>query len=390
MNNRPNPKDFKPLPDFSKPAPAEGKSELSSCCGGQGSSGSGEEEKGSCCGAGEGKVDYLLWGSLAVTVIALLGQWVWRPLVGPVPGLAMYFHHLSELIITMSWGIVAGILAIGLMSWIPRSWVARVLGCGGGFKGLLRATAAGLLLDLCNHGILMVGAQLYRKGATLGQTVAFLVASPWNSFSMTLILFALIGWKWALVFIVLSMVVALFSGWAIEWLVKRGTLPANPAAISRDEVHAPGWPEVKQRFASFKQENPRWKLALLKNSLSESTMVLRWIFFGAVLAAAIQAFVPTDTLATWFGPTWVGLLLTLGVTTVIEVCSEGSSPVAADLLNRGAAPGNAFTFLMAGAATDYTELMILREVTKSWKCALFLPLVAVPQIIVLGWLLNQV
>ena len=48
----------------------------------------------------------------------------------------------------------------------------------------------------------------------------------------------------------------------------------------------------------------------------------------------------------------LGLLLTLAAPTVIEVCSVGSSPIAADLLNRAGAPGNAFTFLMAGAATD--------------------------------------
>jgi uncharacterized membrane protein YraQ (UPF0718 family) len=117
-------------------------------------------------------------------------------------------------------------------------------------------------------------------------------------------------------------------------------------------------------------------------------MVLRWLFFGIVLAALIQAAVPTEIFAAWFGATLLGLLATLVAATVIEVCSEGSVPIAADLMTRAAAPGNAFTFLMAGAATDYTEIMVLREVTGRLKAALLLPALTVPQVVALGWALN--
>ena len=65
----------------------------------------------------------------------------------------------------------------------------------------------------------------------------------------------------------------------------------------------------------------------LSRHLGESRMILRWIFFGTVLAAAIRAFVPVEVFGAWFGPTWLGVVLTLLAATVIEVCSEGSSPV---------------------------------------------------------------
>ena len=84
----------------------------------------------------------------------------------------------------------------------------------------------------------------------------------------------------------------------------------------------------------------------------------------------------------------MGLFLTLLATTVIEVCSEGSTPVGAELVTRAGAPGNGFTFLMAGVSTDYTEVLVLREVTKSWKIALSLPLITVPQILLLGYIMN--
>jgi hypothetical protein len=44
---------------------------------------------------------------------------------------------------------------------------------------------------------------------------------------------------------------------------------------------------------------------------------------------------------------------------------------------------------MAGAATDYTEILALRETTKSWKLALALPLLASPQILIVALILNQ-
>jgi hypothetical protein len=44
---------------------------------------------------------------------------------------------------------------------------------------------------------------------------------------------------------------------------------------------------------------------------------------------------------------------------------------------------------MAGVATDYTELMSIRDTSRSWAVALCLPLITVPQVLVIGFLLNQ-
>jgi hypothetical protein len=298
-----------------------------------------------------------------------------------------YSHGVVELAMKAWWGIGIGIIAVGILSHVPRELVARLLGRGGSMGGILRATFAGTLLDLCNHGILMVGMQLYRKGASLGQTIAFLVASPWNSLSLTLILAGLIGVKWTLAFVGLSMVVGVFSGWFADRLVKRGVLPGNPNAVEIETGYSwrEGLSEVGRRIRPGKGRLG----GLLLTGLRESRMILRWIFFGFVMAAAIRALVPTEVFGHYFGPTLFGLLLTLGATTVIEVCSEGSSPIAADLINRAAAPGNAFAFLMAGAATDYTEILALRETTRSWKATLALPLLTTPQVLAIGWWLNS-
>jgi hypothetical protein len=340
-----------------------------------------------CCGTPKNKPDYLLIVSGTIVLLCYLtalsgDSWANMPL-----WLQTMSNGIFELINKMWWGLLAAIVFVGLLERVPRELVNSTLGQGGTFKGVLRATLAGVLLDLCSHGILMVGTKLYERGASLGQLIAFLVASPWNSLSLTIIMVTLIGWGWTLAYVGLSLVIGLISGLVFDGLVARKVLADNPVKKT-DLQPAPVLPQLK-KLVSSAEISPSGVVAVLWDGLRDSRMVFRWLFFGLVLATAIRAFIPLETYAVLFGPTVAGLLLTLVAATVIEVCSEGSTPIAADLVTRAGAPGNGFTFLMAGIATDYTEIMVLRDLTRSWKIPLFLPLVCVPQVLVLGWLLNQ-
>ncbi|MEZ4752762.1 MAG: permease [Bdellovibrionota bacterium] len=338
------------------------------------------------CGPGSWRGDWVLWISLAFVIIGFIYH-----LFGTPSGLPDWVSIYSEAVYTlmnkMWWGLALGILFVAIFSRVPKEFVISALGRTEGLSGILRATLLGLCLDLCSHGILLVGMKLYERGASLGQTMAFLIASPWNSLSLTVILFSLIGWKWTLIFILLSAVIAVLSGVIFEFLVSKGSLHKN---TNRIEIPADFnfFTELKAHFKTVKFSFSA-TFTMLKDGFFESGMILRWIFFGVVLTGLIQAFVPTDIFMNYFGASLAGLGFTLLAATVIEVCSEGSLPIAADLLTRAAAPGNSFTFLMAGVATDYTEVLALKETTKSWKIALFLPLVTVPQVLVLGYILNQ-
>jgi hypothetical protein len=87
------------------------------------------------------------------------------------------------------------------------------------------------------------------------------------------------------------------------------------------------------------------------------------------------------------GATLLGMLVTLLIATVMEVCSEGTSPMAFEIFRQTGALGNSFIFLMAGVATDMTEIgLIWKNIGR--KTALWLPLVTVPQVIVVGYFLN--
>ena len=340
------------------------------------------EADSSCCKSGSKRVDWIFYSSLVLVLSTYLAAYFILP-SGSAFG--EFIDGIREFIDAIWWGLLIGVIAVGILHYVPQSKIHQWLGKKSNFSGLLRAVVAGLLFDVCSHGILLVAMQLYRRGLSLGQTMAFLIASPWNSISLTLILIGLIGWKWTLVFIGLSVVIAIISGLLFSSLERCLFVPQNPYRQQSKNETEPGFLEQIRPLLSTPAGLGRW-IAL---SLRESQMIIRWILLGTVFAALLRVLVHPDVLAHWFGPSLMGLGLTLVAATVIEVCSEGASPIAADLVNRAGSPGNSFTLLMAGVSTDYTEILALRETTNSWKISMLLPAITVPQILILGWILTS-
>ena len=343
----------------------------------------------SCHGGKAQRRDYffllIILASLVLYGTRLVFLWQQDPPSGD-------FFHIAEtffrLLNVMAWGIALGIVFVGLLAHVPREYVTSVLGRPGSKGSLVRATLAGVMLDLCSHGILMVGMKLYERGASHGQVMAFLIASPWNSLSLSLILISLVGLPWTLAFIVFSMIIALVTGLVFEKLVERKVLPPNPhRAASQAGEPFSLWKNARRDLRHFRFSKA-FAMDVLVTGLRDSKMILKWVLFGALLSSLIATYVDDSTFQQYFGATWLGISATLFFATIIEVCSEGAAPLASDLINRASAPGNSFVFLMAGVSTDYTEIMALRETTRSWKVAFFLPLVTIPQILFIGILLN--
>ena len=345
-----------------------------------------KEEVESCHDERSGKRDYFYISLILLGTFFYLGHLVNLNQSFATGNVSHLFHSFFELFNLMFWGLVLGIVFVGILNKIPREYVISILGQPGKKRSVLRATLAGLLLDLCSHGILMVGMKLYQKGASLGQTMAFLIASPWNSLSLTIILFSLIGLKWTILFILLSGVVAVISGFIFDALESKGVLPKNPNQVEIPE-NFKLWDNIKNDLRGYKF-TIKDTGEIFITGLKDSKMIIKWLIFGSLLSSVIKVFVDQGIFQQYFGPSLLGLGATLVATTILEVCSEGATPLAGDLMNRASAPGNSFTFLMAGVSTDYTEILSLKETTKSWKIALFLPLITVPQVILIGLILN--
>jgi uncharacterized membrane protein YraQ (UPF0718 family) len=242
------------------------------------------------------------------------------------------------------WAVLVGLVLGGFIDYfVPDGFIVRFLG-GKRKTTLFNAVVAGLLMSACSHGILAIAIQLYKKGASVPAVITLLT-----------------------------------TGVIFTFLDRLGWIEGRSEAVQAEDV---SW----DRLRNF--ELRRSVRGVTVGSMSLANMVLWWILIGVLAAAIVGAYVPAHFFMQYLGPDVTGMTVTLLFATVLEVCSEGTSPIAFEIFNKVGVLGNPFVFLMAGVATDYTEIGLLWS-NIGRRTAIWLPAIAVPQILVLGWMLNQ-
>jgi len=327
-----------------------------------------------------------------------LDPWVWVPLSGLALGTAgwwwldaasvsiIYVGYLKKVLLPLLLGLVIG----GLIDhFVPREYIVKLLS-GPRKRVIARSTLLGFLASSCSHGCLALTLELYRKGASIPAVVSFLLASPWASMSLTFILLSLFGLK-GFVIIGLALAIAFVTGLIFQRLALRGLVESNlHTSMVRGDFSIRR--DFSQRFRQY-----RWTLAQVTTDargvaagmIPLGRMVLGWVQLGLVLSSIVGGLVPHVVFERFLGPSISGLLLTLVAAAAVEVCSEGTAPVAFELYRHTGALGNAFAFLMGGVITDYTELGAvwtnIGRRTVGWLLVITLPLV-----VVVGLILNAV
>ena len=324
--------------------------------------------------------DPVWWGLGLLAAVLALGR-LW-PAAAPVScALWMYLRKAG-------WALLLGLLLGGVVErYIPKEYITLWL-TGRHRRTILASAGLGFLASSCSHGCLALSMELYRKGASVPAVITFLLASPWASLSLTLLILSLMGWK-GLVIVLLALVVAAVTGFVFQRLEQKGLVDRNPHTVSVREGFSIGR-DLGERF-----RRKRWTpgalaadlRAILRGAWGLGRMVVFWVALGFTLSALFGVVLPAHWWGRYLGPSALGLLATIGVATVIEVCSEGTAPLAVELYQRTGALGNAFSFLMAGVVTDFTELSVL------WgnlgpKAVGWLLLVTLPQVFLLGMLMN--
>jgi len=290
--------------------------------------------------------------------------------------LAPLFQKFFQYLKIAWWAIGLGFLIGGLIEvLIPENLMAYFLGKGK--KSIFIAVLLGFLASACSHGILAIAVSLYKKGASTAATLAFLLAAPWANLAITVLLFALFGVK-ALLIIGGAILVAIISGLILQILEQKGFIEGRKEkkdlTIKNIAWYWPGWLNlIKKLLASF---------------ASLAKMILWWVLIGFFLASILGSFIPESFMNRFFGANFLGMLATLGLATVVEICSEGSAPLAFEIWQKTGAFGNVFVFLMAGVVTDFTEFgIVMTNIGK--KAAIALMVVSIPLVLLLGFLFNN-
>jgi uncharacterized membrane protein YraQ (UPF0718 family) len=325
--------------------------------------------------------DPWVWVPVSGVLLATVGFW-WPAAAGAS---AIYVGYLKKVLLPFALGLALG----GLMDhFVPREYIVKLLS-GPRKRVIARSTLLGFLASSCSHGCLALSIELYRKGASIPAVVSFLLASPWASMSLTLLLLGLFGLTRGLAIILAALGIAFATGLAFQRLAGRGLVESNPNTRSIPDDFAI-WPDLAARWRRYRWT--RWQLAgdargVIAGMIPLGRMVLGWVQLGLVLSALAGSLIPHSVFERFLGPSVGGMLLTLLVAAVIEVCSEGTAPLSFELYRHTGALGNAFAFLMGGVITDYTELAALwANIGK--RTVLWLLVITLPLVIVLGIVLN--
>ena len=303
-----------------------------------------------------------------------------------VPILVPFRKTLFIYFKTIWWAILLGLLLGGIIDYyVPREIISHIL-AKPKKRTIFYSVILGFFMSACSHGILALSIELHKKGASNPAVVSFLLACPWANLTITIMLIGFFGLK-ALFIIISAIVIAIITGLIFQILERFNLIEKNENSVKLGEDFSI-IDDIKKRFKGY-----RFSLADIKGvyngAVGLSNMVLWWVLIGMGLAGLAGAYIPSDLFQSYMGPTILGLFVTLALATIIEVCSEGSAPMAFEIFRQTAAFGNAFVFLMAGVVTDYTEIGLLWH-NVGRKTAIWLPIIAVPQVILLGFIANNI
>ena len=323
---------------------------------------------------------------LLFTVLIVIGSYFH-------PVTQSFFHAFIEYLQLIWWAILLGFFIGGIIDfYIPREYIKKYLSRHQK-RTILYSIIFGFLMTACSHGILAIAIELYKKGSSTSSVVAFLLASPWANLPITVLLFGFFGWK-ALFIVISALIIALITGLLFQELERRGLVECQSCIKGEDKPILLDYSiseDVKRRWKMFRftRNNVLTMIkGVISGSWSLSKMVLWWLLIGMLMASFTRAYIPSDFFMTYMGPSILGLVVTLIFATIIEVCSEGTAPLAFEIFNKTGAFGNSFTFLMAGVATDYTEIgLIYHNIGK--KAAFWIPIISVPQILLFAIFFNS-
>jgi len=195
------------------------------------------------------------------------------------------------------------------------------------------------------------------------------------------LLYGLLGWKVAALYMATGLLVAMVSGWIIGRLGMEKYIEDWVREI-RDNVDV----NAQEQKLSI-GERITYGLDAVKDILGK---VWVYVVIGIAVGAGIHGYVPEGFMASIMGKeAWwsVPAAVLLGVPMYSN--AAGIVPVVQALLEKGAALGTVLAFVMAVIALSLPEMVILRKVLKVRLIIVFAGVVAAG-IMIVGYLFNLI
>ena len=277
----------------------------------------------------------------------------------------------------VGWSLVLGFgISALLQAVVSQKKMQRAFGRDG-VREIALATLAGAASSSCSYASATVSRTMFKKGAALIPSLAFVFASTNLVIELGIVLYLLMGWQFAAGEWIGGIVLVVILS-----LLVRVTYPARLVEAARHYPelgggHEHGGMEEETGTVWQKLSRRRTWVAIARNFAMDWSMLWKDLLLGFLIAGALSVFVPDGVWQALFvrgARPWLQVPANAFLGPIVAmlsfVCSIGNVPMAAVLWGAGVSFGGVLAFLYA----DLIVLPLLDVYRRyyGWKMAAYI------------------
>ena len=265
-----------------------------------------------------------------------------------------------------------------IQSYFPPERSKKILGRFTGLGARIVAALLGTVTPFCSCSSIPLFIGFTSAGLPLGVTFSFLISSPMVDLGSLVLLMSIFGWKVAVVYVILGLVIAIAGGTLIEKLRLEDQVQdfiRNGKAI-----------DLPQEELHFRD---RLKYAW-EQVVSTAKKVFPYVLIGVGIGAVIHNWIPEEWVIKALGgnnPFGVIIAAICGIPMYADIF--GTIPIAEALLFKGALLGVVLAFMMGVTTLSLPSMIMLKKAVKTKLLTIFVSICTVG-IILVGYFFNAI
>ena len=267
-----------------------------------------------------------------------------------------------------------------VQSYFPPEKSKKIMGRFKGLWARIIGALLGTVTPFCSCSSIPLFMGFTTAGLPLGVTFSFLISSPMVDLGSLVLLTSIFGWKIAVSYVIVGLVIAVLGGTIIEKLhlenqvadFIRNAKNIN-TVLPSDEL------SQKERFKSA-----------LDSVLKTLKKVFPYILIGVAIGAVVHNWIPQKWIENILGsknPFGVILATVCGIPMYADIF--GCIPIAESLLAKGALLGVVLSFMMAVTTLSLPSMIMLSKAIKPKLLGVFV-FICTLGIIIVGYVFNLV
>ena len=265
-----------------------------------------------------------------------------------------------------------------IQSYFPPERTKKILGRFHGIGANCIAALLGTVTPFCSCSSIPLFMGFTSAGLPLGVTFSFLISSPMVDLGSLVLLMSIFGWKVAVVYVIVGLVIAVTGGTLIEKL----HLEDQVAEFIR---HSKSMDVPQNELTQHDRLKYAWEQVA-----ATAKKVLLYVIVGVGIGAVIHNWIPEEWIVSTLGngdPLGVILAAICGIPMYADIF--GCIPIAEALVAKGAKLGVVLAFLMGVITLSLPSMIMLKKAIKPKLLGIFIT-ICTSGIILVGYFFNSI